>query len=105
MEPHCVHAAKRFAMTEWAEQLKRSVEKLTEIPTSDASQFVKKIPNGEAFDWLTRMTGETPQALTETLYNAHNVGFVWYIMGCIGIVSAIGIWVYGKWILTLKRTD
>ena len=30
---------------------------------------------------------------------------VWYIMGGIGILSAIGIWIYGKWILTLKSMD
>jgi len=30
---------------------------------------------------------------------------VWYIMGVVGIVSAVGIYIYGKWILTLDRQE
>jgi hypothetical protein len=61
------------------------------------------IPQGEAFDHLIRFTGESAQVLTQTMYDTHSVHMVWTIMGGIGIISAIGIWIYGKWILTLAR--
>ena len=93
------------ALAEWAEQLGRPVESLTEVAPSNLQAFIDHIPQGEAFDWLVRMTGGDPIALTQTLYDSHNVGMVWYIMGGIGILSAIGIWIYGKWILTLKSLD
>ena len=60
------------------------------------------IPNGEAFGQLVKLTGEAPRALTNVLYASHNVGMVWYIMGIVGILSAIGIYLYGRWILTLR---
>jgi dipeptide/tripeptide permease len=66
-------------------------------------QGADAIKNGEAFDTLVALTGETPQALTDILYASHDVGMVWNIMGVVGILSAIGIYMYGRWILTLKR--
>ena len=60
--------------------------------------------NGEAFGKLVELTGETPQALTEILYNTHDVAMVWNIMAVVGLVSALGIYLYGRWILTLKRS-
>ena len=49
------------------------------------------------------LTGDSPKALTETLYQTHNVPMVWYIMGAVGIVSAIGIFIYGRWILSSSQ--
>ncbi|MCP4447396.1 MAG: MFS transporter [Myxococcales bacterium] len=68
------------------------------------AQGAEAIKNGEAFDKLVALTGEAPQALTDVLYATHDVGMVWNIMGVVGILSAIGIYVYGRWILTLKRS-
>ncbi len=51
------------------------------------------------------LTGDTPASLTELLYTTHNIGLVWYVLGVIGIITAIGIWQYGRWILTLKTDD
>jgi len=51
------------------------------------------------------MTGDSPQTLTDFLYQAQDIHMVWYIMGCVGIVSALGIYVYGKWILTLAKKE
>jgi dipeptide/tripeptide permease len=78
---------------------------LLELYRDRHAEFVEGIPQGEAFDWLVMLTGEAPRALSDYLYNTHNVGFVWYVLGGIGIVSAIGIWIYGKWILTLKTEE
>lgn len=64
---------------------------------------VEAIKNGEAFDKLVVLTGEAPQALTDILFQSHDVGMVWTIMGFVGIFSAIGIYLYGRWILTLVK--
>ena len=82
-----------------------SADELIRLYNDDASGLVDKIPQGEAFDWLVAFTGDAPRVLTDLMYATHNVGLVWYIMGGVGIVSALGIWVYGRWILTLHKTD
>jgi MFS family permease len=63
----------------------------------------KEIPNGEAFDKLVELTGEAPQALTDLLYATHDVAMVWNIMAVVGVISAFGIYMYGRWILTLHK--
>ena len=82
-----------------------SADELIRLYNDDASGLVDKIPQGEAFDWLVAFTGDAPRVLTDPMYATHNVGLVWYILGGIGIVSALGIWQYGRWILTLHKTD
>jgi proton-dependent oligopeptide transporter, POT family len=37
--------------------------------------------------------------VTHTLYAAHDVGAVWYIMAIVGVISAAGIYAYGRWIV------
>jgi MFS family permease len=69
-----------------------------------AFEETTKIPNGEAFSKLVELTGETPQALTQVLYNSHDVAMVWNIMAVVGLLSAFGIYMYGRWILTLKKS-
>ncbi len=68
-----------------------------------SSHMVEAIPQGEAFDWLVALTGQPPQTLTDILYQSHNVPVVWYIMGGVGLLSALGIYLYGRWILALSR--
>jgi MFS family permease len=58
---------------------------------------VDAIPMGEAFSHLVSVTGKTPQVLTQMLYDTHQVGMVWYIMGTVGLLSALGIYAYGRW--------
>ncbi len=79
------------------------VEQIRQLGSGSAAGLIDAIPQGEAFHWLVAMTGDSPKALTELLYQTHNVAMVWYIMGTVGIISALGIYVYGRWILTLKR--
>ncbi len=67
------------------------------------AQFVDKIPQGEAFDWLVAMTPESATQLTNLLHSTHHISMVWYIMGAVGIISAIGIYVYGKWVLAMAH--
>ena len=65
---------------------------------------VSAIPQGEAFTTLVAYTGEPAQELTTLLYNTHNIGMAWYIIAAIGTISAVGIFLYGKWLLKLQRS-
>lgn len=56
------------------------------------------IPQGEAFQRLVDFTHGDRWALTAELYRTHDVGMVWYIMGLVGVASALGIWLYGRWL-------
>lgn len=78
------------------------ISELQGFLTDNTEQFVEGIPQGEAFDWLVTITGDAPRTLTDLMHSTHNVGVVWYIMGAVGLVSALGIWLYGRWVLTLK---
>jgi len=69
------------------------------------SAAVDAIPQGEAFSTLVSYTGETAQALTQLLYSMHNVSTVWYIIGAIGSVSAVGIYFYSKWLYRLQQSN
>lgn len=60
---------------------------------------VAGIPEGEAFSKLVALSGETKQAVTHALYVTHDVGAVWYIMALVGLMSAVGIYAYGRWIV------
>jgi POT family proton-dependent oligopeptide transporter len=64
---------------------------------------IANIPQGEAFSRLVSSTGQDPQVLTQALYNANNIGMAWYIIAVIGITSAVGIFIYGKWLLRMQR--
>jgi hypothetical protein len=63
------------------------------------------VPTGEAFQFMVMTTGRTPEALTEMLYQANNVGAVWYLMAVIAVGAAIGLFFYGRWILALSGAD
>ena len=70
-----------------------------QLSSTEAQQIVETIPQGEAFNWLVTVTGESAKSLTDTLYQTHHIQVVWYVMGCVGIISALGIYMYGQWIL------
>jgi hypothetical protein len=89
--------------TELAGNSTLDVEQIQELAAGGISQVVEGIPQGEAFDWLVTMTGQAPEQLTQTLYQTHNIQMVWYIMGVVGLISALGIYLYGKWILVSAR--
>lgn len=69
---------------------------------------IAAVPNGEAFDKLVEVTGQSAEALTAQLYAANDIGTVWYIMATVGIISAFGLYHYGKWtykIASLKEQE
>jgi len=59
------------------------------------------LPNGEAFKKLIAVTGDTPEHLTQLLYQSHHVGLTWYLFAGVGVVAAILIYLYGKWVRKL----
>ncbi len=71
------------------------------LPGTDVSHSA--IPIGEAFSKLTELTGETAGALTTELYNSHNIGLVWYMFAGVGMISAVLIYIYGRWLLRLAQ--
>ena len=64
-------------------------------PSFDVSE--KGIPIGEAFDKLVELSGQTPAVMQQALYDANNIGMVWYIFAMIALFSAMMIYVYGVW--------
>ena len=68
----------------------------------DASA-IAEIPQGEAFGKLVDISGLDSWVITEQLYNSHSIGTVWYIMTIVGIISAAGIYMYGRWIAAMAK--
>ena len=58
---------------------------------------VESIPIGEAFIKLQEVTGQSAEYLTQTMYQANQIGMVWYVMGAVGIITTFGLYVYGRW--------
>jgi hypothetical protein len=72
----------------------------------DASQVTEAaLPVGEAFRKLVEFTGESPQALTRTLYESHAVATTWWVFAAVGVVAAALIWTYGLWIRRLAERE
>ena len=63
------------------------------------------LPIGEAFKKLVQVTGDSPEHLTQVLYQTHHVGLTWYVFAAIGVASAVMIYFYGQWILKLAKRE
>jgi dipeptide/tripeptide permease len=74
---------------------------LVERGMSPAAVTHDALPIGDAFKKLVEFTGDTPEHLTQLLFQAHHVGMTWYIFAAIGVASAVMIYFYGQWILKL----
>ena len=82
-----------------------SADQIQALTGQTAGQVVDAIPQGEAFDWLVAMTGQTADTLTNVLRETHHITTVWYIMGAVGVISALGIYAYGRWVVTLGKQE
>ena len=67
-----------------------------------AERGITGVPQGEAFQKLMEVTGQEKWALTGELYRTHNPSIVWYVMACVGVVSALGIYMYGRWMRSYR---
>ena len=65
---------------------------------------VSAIPIGEAFYRLVDFTGMESMAAQQMLYQANDIGLVWYIMGTVGLISACGMYLYGRWMMRLQAS-
>ena len=71
-----------------------------------AEQISKKaLPVGEAFGKLVQVTGQSPEQLTQFLYQHHHVGMTWLIFASIGLASCFMIYFYGKWVSRLASKE
>jgi MFS family permease len=61
------------------------------------------IPQGEAFQRLVDLLKMPPHDVTALLLQQHHPGVVWLLMGSIGVLSAAGIWAYGRWVGRVAR--
>lgn len=52
---------------------------------------------GKGFETLVTVTGKAPDVLSAQLYAANDIGTFWYIFGTVGLITAFGLFVYGKW--------
>lgn len=69
----------------------------------DAEQLTT-IAQGEYFSYLVNLSGVSAQQMTQQLYQANDIGAVWFIMGCVGVVSAFGLYLYGRWLLSERSS-
>jgi POT family proton-dependent oligopeptide transporter len=63
---------------------------------------LQTLPEGEAFTKLVEASGKSAEVLTAQLHAANDIHMVWWIMGVVGIISAIGIYMYGRWLVSMK---
>ncbi len=68
-------------------------------------EAVQALPKGEAFEALVRITHQSHDTATALLYAQNDVGAIWYVFGTMGILSAVGLWLYGRWVLHMARTE
>lgn len=68
-----------------------------------AAAQVAAIKQGEAFDTLVKFLKLPSHDVTAQLYATHNVGMVWYIMAVVGVIGALGIWMYGRFVAALAK--
>jgi len=63
------------------------------------------LPIGDAFQKLVEFTGQSPESLTQQLYQSHHVGVTWFVFAAIGVASAVMIYLYGRWTLKLAAKE
>lgn len=61
-------------------------------------EAVAAIPQGEGFKKLVEMLGQTPQQVTQMLYDTHNVGMLWFLMAGVGFATVILLLWYAGWL-------
>lgn len=78
---------------------------LVERGLSPESVAESALPIGEAFQRLVEVTGESPETLTQLLYQSNHIGLTWFVFAGIGVASAVMIYFYGRWVLKLARQE
>jgi len=83
-------------------------ETLSKAMLRDDYQFtasaLSEIPQGEYFSYLVTASGYTDSQLTALLYEQNNIGLVWFVLATVGICSAFGLVIYGRWIISTRSS-
>jgi dipeptide/tripeptide permease len=85
-----------------------SKERFSRVELADRGMetpAIEAIPEGEAFTSLVEFTGESAATLTAHLHATNDIHMVWWIMGVVGIGSAVGIYMYGRWLVAMSRDE
>jgi len=80
-----------------------SKENLSRQLLIDGGEDVSAVPIGEAFLKLVEVTGQTAESLTASMYASNDIGYVWYLMGVVGLITTFGLYVYGNWTYRFAR--
>jgi MFS family permease len=76
-----------------------SKERLSRVMLTDVGwsrERIAEIPEGEAFRRLVEHLGQPPEVVTRTILSVHDVGRIWWVMGAVGVLSAVGIHWYAR---------
>ena len=61
---------------------------------------LKDVPTGEAFDRLVTLLGQSPDEVTQMLWNLHHPERLWWIMASVGLATTLALMWYGRWVYT-----
>jgi len=84
---------------------KDSISRETLIEAGMDPADAANIPIGEAFQKLIAYTGQPGELLTNQMYAANDIGSLFYVMAAVGMVSAFGLLMYGKWTYRLAMAQ
>jgi hypothetical protein len=45
---------------------------------------------------LQELTGQDPVGATQLLWNAYHPHYVWIPFAAVGVVAAVGLWIFGR---------
>ncbi len=66
---------------------------------------ITDVTRPEAMDTLQRVSGLSAQQATELLWKAYDPYTLWYQFAAIGFASAIGMWLYARWVKKYEEPD
>ena len=69
-----------------------------------SAQQIANIAQGEYFSALVKVSDKSASVLTQQLYDANNIGLVWFVMALVGVASAIGLVSYAKWLISARSS-
>ncbi len=102
--PHAIGWFAEGKLGPWLYDHLASKERFAREMLLEHGWTVTTIKDGEAFDALVKLLRQPAHDVTHLLYlrHAHSIGWVWYIMGGVGLLSAIGVWLYGRWLTRMR---
>ncbi|NVK11376.1 MAG: MFS transporter [Gammaproteobacteria bacterium] len=66
------------------------------------AEAIEAVPIGEAFYRAVDVSGMSSLELQEAMYQANDIGLVWFVMGFVGVLSAFGMALYANWLKRLQ---